>query len=369
MTDQISTPAANGFRMPAEFEPHDGCWMLWPRRGDVWRQGGKPAQMAFVEVASAIATSEPVTVGVSDDQFVNARNMLPKHVRVVEISSNDSWMRDTGPSFVVGPDGELGGVDWPFNAWGGLNGGLFFPWDKDDRVAQKVCEMTGAKRYRAPLVMEGGAIHVDGEGTLLTTEECLLNENRNPDLSREQIECHLRDFLQIEKIIWIPRGTFNDETNGHVDNIACYLRPGVVALHWCDIPDDPQYEISREALAYLEASTDAQGRALQVIKFPQPAPAPLHITAEEAIGVDQDENSHGRCEGERMAASYVNFYIGNSVIVFPRLDPEQDDSVAQLLVEQFPGREVIGIEAREILLGGGNIHCITQQQPSVLRIK
>lgn len=367
MLDQTSTPAVHGFRMPAEFEPHDGCWMLWPKRGDVWRHGGKPAQMAFVEVAAAIATSEPVTVGVSDDQFVNARNMLPDHVRVLEISSNDSWMRDMGPSFVVGPAGQLGGVDWQFNAWGGLNGGLYFPWDKDDRVAQKVCETTGAIRFRAPLVMEGGAFHVDGEGCLLSTEECLLNDNRNPDLSRKQIEGYLRDYLQIDKVIWIPRGTFNDETNGHVDNIACFLRPGVVALHWCDNPSDPQYEISREALASLEASTDAQGRALQVIKFPQPAP--LHITAHEAIGVDQDENSHGRSEGERMAGSYINFYIGNSVVVFPRLDAVQDDAVAKMLAEQFPGREVVGVEAREILLGGGNIHCITQQQPSALKSK
>lgn len=337
--------------------------MLWPRRGDVWRHGGKPAQLAFVEVATAIARSEPVTVGVSDDQFVNARNMLPPQVRVLEISSNDSWMRDMGPSFVVGPDGELGGVDWQFNAWGGLNGGLYFPWDKDDRVAQKVCEITGARRFRAPLVMEGGGFHVDGEGTLLTTEECLLNPNRNPDLTREQIEQQLADHLSIDTVVWLPHGTYNDETDGHVDNIACFLRPGVVALHWCDNPGDPQYERSRQALASLQAARDARGRALEVVKFPQPAP--LHITAQEAIGVDVDESSHGRTEGERMAGSYINFYIGNSVVVFPRLDAAQDDGVQALLAQQFPDREIVGVPAREILLGGGNIHCITQQQPRV----
>ncbi|MGB0865128.1 MAG: agmatine deiminase [Granulosicoccaceae bacterium] len=358
---QGNTPKALGYRMPAEWELHDGCWMLWPKRGDVWRHGGKPAQIAFVEVATAIATSEPVTVGVSDDQFVNARNMLPDRIRVLEISSNDCWMRDMGPSFVLGRDGELGAVDWQFNAWGGLNGGLYFPWDKDDRVAHKVCEITRAVRFRAPLVMEGGGFHVDGDGTLLTTEECLLNQNRNPELNREDIEGYLREYLNIQKVIWIPRGTFNDETNGHVDNIACFLSPGIVGLHWCDCPDDPQYEISREALAEIEGRRDAKGRVIKVVKFPQPAP--LHITAQEAIGVDRNESSHGRTEGERMAGSYINFYIANSVVVFPRLDAAQDDTVADLLSTYFPGRKVIGIEAREILLGGGNIHCITQQQP------
>lgn len=166
----------------------------------------------------------------------------------------------------------------------------------------------------------------------------------------------------MEKIIWIPRGTFNDETNGHVDNIACFLRPGVIGLHWCDNKKDPQYEISREALACIEASVDAIGRSFEVVKFPQPAP--LLITAQESIGVDQTDISHGRGEGERMAGSYINFYIGNSVVVFPKLDSSQDDVVAELLARQFSGRKIIGIEAREILLGGGNIHCITQQQPS-----
>ena len=362
---QLASPVAEGFRMPAEFESHDSCWMLWPRRGDVWRHGGKPAQMAFVEVAKAIAQSELVIVGVSDDQYVNARNMLPADVRVVEISSNDSWMRDMGPSFLINSAGELAGVDWQFNAWGGLDGGLYFPWDKDDRVAQKVCEMTGAKRFRAPLVMEGGAIHVDGEGTLITTEECLLNKNRNPSMDKTLIETHLCELLAVEKIIWIPRGTYNDETDGHVDNICCFLRPSVVGLHMCDNPKDPQYEISQEALACLEAATDAKGRKIEVVKFPQPSP--LHISELEAQGVDMDESSHGREEGERMAGSYINFYIGNSVVVFPRLDKKHDECVKLLLQQQFPSRRVVGVSAREILLGGGNIHCITQQQPSCIK--
>jgi len=356
------SPKDAGFRMPGEFEPHEACWMLWPQRGDVWRLGAKPAQRAFAAVAEAISRSETVYVGVSDEQYENARAMLPPQVRVVEISSNDSWMRDMGPTFVVNDQGERAGVDWIFNAWGGLNGGLYFPWDKDDRVARKVCEISGDRRFRAPIVLEGGAIHVDGEGTLLTTEECLLNENRNPHLVREEIEAYLAEYLNVSKVIWLPRGTFNDETNGHVDNIACYVKPGVVALHWCDNPEDPQYQIAREAYEVLSNATDAQGRKLEVVKLPHPGP--LFISAEEAGGIDLATDSHPRTEGERMAGSYINFYIGNSVVVFPLLDPAKDREAQQILQDLFPEREIIGVDAREILLGGGNIHCITQQMPA-----
>jgi hypothetical protein len=183
-----STPAGDGLHMPGEFEPHSGCWMLWPERTSNWRLGAIPAQKAFASVAAAIAIAEPVTVGASRGQYVHARAMLPDAIRVVEISSDDAWMRDVGPTFVVGGDGTLRGVDWVFNAWGGVSGGLYFPWDQDDLVARKVLEMEGCDRYRAPFVLEGGAIHVDGEGTLITTEECLMNPNRNAQLDMGQLE-------------------------------------------------------------------------------------------------------------------------------------------------------------------------------------
>ncbi|HAD06298.1 MAG TPA: agmatine deiminase, partial [Anaerolineaceae bacterium] len=217
-----STPRQDGFRMPAEFEPHTGCWMLWPERPDNWRLGAKPAQKAFTAVATAIARFERVTMGVSAGQFQNARQMLPGHVRVVELSYNDSWMRDCGPTFVT--NGEvIRAVDWDFNAWGGLDGGLYFPWDLDDLVARKVAEIEWVDRYKAPLVLEGGSIHVDGQGTLLTTEECLLNPNRNPQLSKSEIENLLMEYLNVEKILWLGKGVYNDETSGHVDNLACFI--------------------------------------------------------------------------------------------------------------------------------------------------
>ncbi len=259
--------------MPAEFAPHAGTWMLWPQRPDNWRLGGKPAQKAFAAVANAIAQFEPLTMGVNADQYSNARQMLPSHIRVVEISNNDSWMRDCGPTFVVDGKGGVRGVDWSFNAWGGLYNGLYFPWDLDDAVAQKVLEMERVDRYKAPLVLEGGSIHVDGEGTCITTAECLLSPGRNPDLSKDEIEAHLKNYLNVEKVLWVPRGVFHDETTGHVDNILCYLRPGVVALTWTDDKSDPQYERSAEAYDYLMSQTDAKGTQA---RSPQDSPAESH---------------------------------------------------------------------------------------------
>jgi agmatine deiminase len=356
-------PAADGFRMPGEFEPHGGCWMAWPERPDNWRLGAKPAQEAYAAVATAISGSEPVTMAVSDAQFENCRALLPPEVRVVEVSTDDAWIRDHGPTFVVDGSGRRRGVDWRFNAWGGTEGGLYFPWDRDDRVAAKVLEIEGDDRYRAPIVLEGGAIHVDGEGTVLTTEECLLNPNRNPELSREQIERVLLDYLGAENVIWLGAGVFEDETDGHVDNLACFARPGVVLLTWTDDEDDPQHPISRDARERLEAATDAQGRSLEVVLLP--SPGPLQISAKEADGVDTAEGTVPRSAGDRLAASYVNFYLGNSRIVYPLLDPRHDEEAATILRRTFPEREVVGVPAREILLGGGNIHCITQQVPTV----
>jgi len=362
-TTLTSTPAADGFRMPGEFEPHAGCWMAWPERTDNWRLGAKPAQEAFAAVAEAINVSEQVSVAVSDGQFEHARSVLSPAIRVVEISTDDAWMRDIGPSFVVDDKGGLRGVDWHFNAWGGLDGGLYFPWDRDDRVARKVLEIEGAERYRAPIVLEGGAIHVDGEGTVMATEECLLNRNRNPELAREQIEQLLFDHLGAEQMIWLGQGLHSDETDGHIDNIACFARPGVVLLTWSDDESDPQYAISREAQERLERATDAGGRSIEVIRLP--APGPLTITEEEAGGVDAVAGSRPRRAGDRMAASYVNFYIATERIVFPLLDERYDAQAAEILRGCFPDREVVGVPAREILLGGGNVHCITQQLPAL----
>lgn len=358
-----STPKADGYRMPAEFARHQGIYMLWPERPDNWRNGAKPAQHTFANVAKAISQFEHVTVGVSDEQYINARHMLPDDVEVIEISSNDSWIRDSGPTFVVNDDGQLRGVDWTFNAWGGLVDGLYFPWDKDDRVAQKVIELERTDRYRLDdFVLEGGAIHVDGEGTLITTEECLLSKGRNPQLSKGQIEDVLKKYLNVEKVIWLKRGIYLDETNGHVDNIANFVKPGVVVLAWTDDKDDPQYEISKENDDILRHSTDARGRKIQVEKLY--VPKPVTITKEESEGVDAVDGTLPRQEGDRLAASYVNYYTANGGIVFPTFGDPNDARAEKTLQRLYPDRKIVGVFAREIILGGGNIHCITQQVPA-----
>jgi len=356
------TPRDDGFRMPGEFESHQGCWMLWPERSDNWRLGAKPAEKAFAAVASAIARFEPVTMGVSAARFQQARSCLPAEVRVVELSYNDSWMRDVGPTFVVNDDGLVRLVDWEFNAWGGLDGGLYFPWDLDSLVARKVGEIEGIDRYNAPLILEGGAIHVDGQGTLITTEQCLLNPNRNPDLNRREIEELLRSYLNVETIIWLGQGVYNDETDGHVDNLCCFVRPGVVALTWTEDPGDPQHEISADALKRLEHARDSRARRLEVHKIHQPDP--VIISREECAGVDRVEGTLPRREGDRLAASYINFYIAEGGVVAPQFGDPRDAEALDRLAGLFPDREIVGVYAREILLGGGNIHCITQQQPA-----
>lgn len=361
MRNLKSTPEKDGFRMPAEFERHSGCWMLWPERPDNWRLGAKPAQQAFAAVAAAIAMSEPVTVGASAAQFQNARARLPGNVRVVEMTSNDAWMRDCGPTFVIDGKGRRRAIDWTFNAWGGLDGGLYFPWDRDQQVAQKVIELEGADRYSTSLIMEGGAIHVDGQGTCLTTEECLLNPNRNPHLTREQIEEQLRRYLAVSKVIWLGKGVYMDETGGHIDELACFTSPGHVALTWTDDRSDPQFEISQDAYQRLRAAKDARGRALEVHKIHQPGP--LFMTAQEASGIDAHAGTHPRRAGDRLAASYVNFYIANKCVVMPLYEKRRDAAAVRALKRLFPSREIVGVATREVLLGGGNIHCITQQVP------
>ncbi len=359
-----STPRADGFSMPAEWEPHDRCYLVWPERTDNWRLGAKPAQDAFVAVAEAIARSEPVTMLASARQWEHARASCSDAISVVEMTTDDAWVRDTGPTFVVNRStGQRRGVDWVFNAWGGLDGGLYFPWANDDLVAAKVCDLEGAPRYRAPFVLEGGSIHVDGEGTCITTEECLLNPNRNPGLARREIESLLRAYLGVEMVIWIPRGIHGDETDGHVDNLACFSRPGRVLLTWSEVADDPQSEISREARSVLESATDARGRRLEVGLLP--APDPLSMTGDEASGIDRSHYARPRSAGDPMAVSYVNFLVTNSGVVHPLLDERHDRAVGERLAAEFPGRRIVGVPGREIALGGGNIHCITQQVPRV----
>ena len=247
-----TTPKTDGFSMPAEFERHAGCLLIWPERGDSWRSGGWPARKAFVAVASAIAQSETVTMLVSPAQYETARAMLPPEIRLVEMETDDSWARDVCPTFVRSAAGGIRGIDWGFNAWGGLEDGLYFPWDKDNHVARKVCDLFWTDTYDSrDFILEGGSIHSDGEGTILTTESCLCSAGRNPQMTKAEITEKLCVMLGAEKVLWLPRGIYGDETNEHVDNVCAFTAPGKVVLAWTDNENDPQYA-ERENLVEWE---------------------------------------------------------------------------------------------------------------------
>ena len=357
-----TTPKADGYRMPGEFEKHRGTYIIWPERPDNWRYGGKPAQRVFAEVADAISAFEPVTVLVSAGQYCNARAMLNPRVRVVEAANNDSWVRDCGPTFVT--DGEtLRGVDWEFNAWGGLVDGLYFPWDKDDQIARKICEIADVDSYRTEgFVLEGGSIHVDGEGTVLTTEMCLLSEGRNPDKSKEEIEQMICDYLGCEKVLWIKDGIDPDETNGHIDDVACFVAPGEVACIWTEDKNHPFYEQAQAAYKFLSEATDAKGRKLKVHKL---CLTKKPCLLEGADTIDAVEGTIPREDGEVSIASYMNFLIVNGAVILPQYGDENDAVAIEQVQKMFPDREVVGVQTKEVAFGGGNIHCITQQQPAV----
>lgn len=357
-----SSPATDGFRMPAEFEPHEGCILIFPERSDSWQYGAYAARKAFVQIAEAIAESEKVTVCASEKQYENARALLPDHIRVVEMSNNDAWARDYAPTFVCNKEGEVRGIDWGFNAWGGLYDGLYFPWDKDNKMARKLCDLLEKDVYdKRDFILEGGSIHVDGEGTCLVTEACLLSQGRNPHMTKENIEDTLKEYLGVSTVIWLPCGIYNDETNEHVDNICAFTAPGEVVLAWTDDKEDVQYEMSKACYDVLSRATDAKGRKLRIHKLP--LPKPVTITKEECEGLDLCDDEPTREPGERLAASYVNFYIANKSVVMPGFHDPADEKAKEVLEELFPTRKVIQIYARDILIGGGNIHCITQQIP------
>lgn len=358
-----SVPKQDGFYMPAEFSEHYGCILIFPERADSWSYGGYAARKAFCEVCEAIAQSENVTVCASDRQYENARGMLSAKIRVVEMSSNDAWARDYAPTFVVNNNGDLRGINWSFNAWGGLYDGLYFPWDKDDKMARKLCDLYGTDMYDySGFVLEGGSVHTDGEGTVITTEACLLSKGRNPDMTKAEIEEKLKGALGAQKVIWLKNGIYGDETNEHIDNICAFVKPAEVVLAWTDDKNDVQYELSKSCLDILENATDAKGRRIKVHKLH--LPKPVTVTKEDCEGLDTCDFKPTRTAGERLAASYVNFYISNGAVIMPFFGDENDDRAKDTLAELFPERKIIPVYAKDILTGGGNIHCITQQIPA-----
>jgi len=338
-------PRDLGFWMPAEWNAHQRTFISWPVRSSMVYPGDYPAVCrGYGQIVEAVAEFEPVTVLVDPGDRGLAQSFISAlDITFLEIKHNDSWLRDNGPTFVVNQAGDLGGINWRFNAWGGK----YHPWDLDDLVAPALLDHLQLRRFDAPLVMEGGSIHVDGQGTLLTTEECLLNPNRNPHLGRAEIEACLGRYLGIEKVIWLKRGLSGDETDGHVDNVAAFAAPGRVLLQVCDDPAQENFAISCENMEILERAQDARGRRLEIITLPQPPPQSY--------------------KGISLTLSYLNFYFVNGGIILPVFGgpaAETDCLALEVLQRTFPERRIVAVDGMAIIREGGNVHCMTQQMPT-----
>ncbi len=329
-----------GFGLPPEWAPHDRCWMAWPCRATLWGDGLSAAGEAFAGVASAIARFEPVTMVAPPDRAADARARCGPNVTVEVMPLDDSWMRDIGPTFMCNGEGGIAGIAWRFNAWGEK----YPTYAEDAALAGRLLDHLNIERYDAPCVLEGGAFHGDGEGTLIVTESVLLNPNRGGPASRSEMEAVLADWLGIQKVVWLPAGLAEDETDGHVDNVACFTGPGAVLALVAPSSDDPNYDVLQRNMAVLESETDASGRRLTVTAIEQPT-----------LRADT---------GRPLAASYINFYVANGGIVMPRFSIDHDDAAAATVQAAFPGRTLVQVDARAIVRGGGGIHCITQQQPA-----
>lgn len=324
--------------MPAEWAPHAGCFISWPCREHTWRGQFEDAKEAYSRVITAVNRFDPVTVIADPRVFQEARRRFSPGMNILEAPLDDSWARDNGPIFVRRDDGRLALVNFMFNGWGRKT-----PYEADERLPAVLAERLAMRRYEAPLVLEGGAISVDGEGTLLATEQCVLNANRNPGVSRERVERLLADHLGIRKVVWLARGLEDDMTDGHVDGVAGFVKPHVVlAAHTKDV-SDPNHKTLEANLARLGSATDAGGRSLEMVRMVQPKPILV-------------------C-GMPVTPSYVNLYFANGAVVFPTYGIREDSLALEILVSLFPEREVVGVRCEHIGIGGGDVHCITQQMP------
>ena len=367
-------------RFPAEYEPHLGTLMIWPERPGSWGKDASGAEAAFTEIISELLKVEQVFLLVSEQALPAARQRLEEklsetpeaasgmaaRLSLIEMETDDAWARDVGPTFVLAEDCTRLAVNWRFNAWGGEVDGLYARWDKDDAAAKRFAAWLGDEVLDAdPFVLEGGSIHTDGEGTLMVTESCLLSPGRNPQLDKAGIEAVLKKYLGVEKILWLPRGIWMDETNEHVDNVAAFVGPGEVVLAWTDNEQDPQYALSKLDYEYLSGETDAKGRKLKIHKLPIPD-VPVCCTQADIDNYIFEPGEDEREAGERLAASYVNFYFANGIALVPQFggeNKESDRRTVQILEALCPDRKVVPFAAGSILRGGGNIHCITQQIP------
>lgn len=337
-------PADLGYSMPAEWAPHAGCWMAWPKRVELWREYLEPAREDYVRVAQAIARFEPVTMIAEPEQATAAQLRCGPQVRVVSMPIDDSWLRDSAPTFVLDPAGRRAAAAFRFNAWGGK----YEPHDQDATLGERIAGLAGFPVYRSNLVVEGGGFLTDGEGTLITAETCVLNPNRNPGWTRAEAEAELRAMLGVQKVIWLPGDVTDTETDGHVDGYISYVKPATILFEVVADPQDPRYALMAENRKVLEMETDARGRRFNLLPI---AEAPRSV-------VPDGEDAYCR--------SYVNFYLANGAVIAPAYGIDEDTPVFDMLRRVYPDRAIVPVPLRDLFRGGGGIHCITQQEPARL---
>jgi agmatine deiminase len=346
VTEKVNTPYSFHFRQPAEWEPHQACWLAWPSHEDLWLEDLEAARTEFVGLCRAITEQDGETLEILvPDQVqqalaIEALKGLPVIFHLIPFG--DIWLRDTAPIFLINPQGALATARFRFNGWGEK-----YVLPNDAQVATKIAEVvkqSGGIAFSFPWVLEGGSVEVDGQGTCLTTRQCLLNPNRNPTITQDAVEEGLREALGVEKVLWLEEGLLNDHTDGHIDTLARFVAPGVVICMEARDQEDPNRAVLEKIAQDLASFTDAQGRSLKVVRIP--SPGKILNQAQEV-----------------MPASYVNFYIGNRTVIVPTYDAPYDAEAVNLIGQCFPNHRTLGLSAKAILRGGGAFHCITQQQP------
>lgn len=345
------TPAALGYRMPAEWAPHQATWLSWPHNTETWPDELDRVETTMCRCVAALAPHETVHINVRDEAHErHVRELLNEagvtgNVRLHHIPTNDAWIRDHGAIFVVRDDEHgrsLAATDWGFNSWGGK----YPPWDDDNRVPAQMANLLHVPRFESDIILEGGSIDVNGAGVLLTTEQCLLNPNRNPHLTREDIEARLRAYLGVEKVLWLGEGIVGDDTDGHVDDITRFVSEDTILTVVEEDMTDENGPILQENLRMLRSMTNVDGKPFNIVTLPMPAPVVI--------------------KGERMPASYANFYIANGIVILPTYRDAVNDAKAQDVLQRlFPERRVVPIDFTDVIWGLGAIHCLTQQVPSI----
>ena len=338
------TPAAVGYQMPAEWEPHRATWLSWPRRRQTWPGKFEPIPQVWATLAKTLARFEPVEILAGGEEVLaEARAMVGDvpNVTLHDIPTNDAWARDHGPIFLAGPHGAPPAlVDWDYNAWGGK----YRPFDQDNLVPRRIAELTGRRRFAPGVILEGGSIDVNGQGTVLAAEQCLLSASRNPQVSRKEMERYLADYLGARHVLWLHGDLVGDDTDGHVDQLARFVGPSTVVVAVEHDPADVNYASLKANLQRLSTMADQDGRRLEVIPLRLPRPV---VYARQ-----------------RLPASYANFYIANGAVIVPQFADPADEEAIAVLTPLFPGRQVIGLPAVDLIWGLGAYHCVTQQEPS-----